>query len=169
MSMNSINPLIMPRNTSQQFQQSTPVSPQEWEYIQTMRRTGWDLNQQPQINQQPPQQYQSDPYIDFTNEFSKCSNTVQNRILNDPEFKSAIDECDKKIQSMVENIIRPQVMQTPDGRVSFERMLAVFRNVRDKYSKEESDSLETLQKLMQDEVVKKRIVELNNQKAGASK
>jgi hypothetical protein len=168
MSLSNLNPLAMPRNFSQPTAQTTPsVSPQEWEYIQTMRRTGWDTNQQPQIQQQP-QIPQSDPYVDFVNEFSKCSSVVQNKILNDPEFKPTMDDCDKRIQAMVEDLIRPQLMQTPDGRIAFEKMLATFRQVRDKYSKEESDNLEALQMVMQDEVVKKRIAELNKQKAGVT-
>lgn len=168
MSLSNINPLIMPKNFNQQpIQQSSPnVSPQEWEYIQTMRRTGWDINQQPQTQNQIQQ---SDPYIDFANEFSKCSSLVRNKILNDPEFKSTMDECDRKIQAAIEDVIRPQVMQTSDGRMAFERMLAVFREVRDKYTKEETENFEALQRVMQDEVVKKRIAELNNQKAGGNK
>ena len=71
------------------------------------------------------------------------------------------------MQSMIEDIIRPQVMQTPEGRVSFEKMLATFRQVKDKYIKEENESMEVLQKVMQDEVVKRRIAELSGmQKAG---
>ena len=169
MPLNSVNPLTFPINYGQQLsqQQNNPgFSPQEWEYIQTMRRTGWDMNQQPQNQPQQNQVQQSDPYIDFSNEFSKCSSVVQNKILNDPEFKVTMNECDKRIQSMVEDIIRPQVMQTTDGRLAFERMLATFREVKDKYIKEENESFEALQKVMQDEVVKKRIAELNQQKAG---
>ena len=167
MPLSNLNPLVMPRNFNQQsIQQTTPsVSPQEWEYIQTMRRTGWDMNQQPQIQNQIQQ---SDPYIDFAGEFSKCSSTVQNRIMSDPEFKSAMDECDRKIQAMIEDVIRPQVMQTSDGRMAFEKLLAIFRQVKDKYVKEESESLEALQKVMQDEVVKKRIAELNLTKEGTN-
>ena len=165
MSLNTLNPLVMPRNYGQstQTQTTTPsFSPQEWEFIQTMRRTGWDMNQQPQMVQNMQNQMQqSDPYIDFTNEFSKCSASVQNKVLNDPEFRSAMTECDNRMQAMVEDISRPQVMQTPDGRVAFEKMLAVFRQTKDKYVKEEADNLEALQKVMQDEVVKKRIAELN--------
>lgn len=169
MPLNSINPLIMPRNYGQQFtqqQNNANVSPQEWEYIQTMRRTGWDVTQQPQIQNQQNQVPQSDPYMDFVNEFSVCSPTVQSKILNDKNFKLAMEDCDKRIQAMLEDIVRPQLMQTPEGRISFEKMLATFREVRDMYKKEESESLEALQKIMQDEVVKKRIAELNNEKVG---
>ena len=166
MSLRHISPLVMPSNLMESsmqspMQQSASVSPQEWEYIQTMRRTGWDMNQQfPQQNQIP----QSDPYIDFVNEFGKCSSNVQNRILEDSEFKMTMNECDKRMQSMIEDVIRPQVMQTSEGRIAFERMLATFRQVRDKYIKEESENLEALHQVMQDEVVKQRIAELNNKK-----
>ena len=170
MSLSNLNPLIMHKNYNQNFQNnSSNFSPQEWEYIQTMRRTGWDVNQQPQFQNQN-QLIQSDPYSDFINEFSKCSLSVQNKILNDSDFKGAMTECDNRIQSMVEDIIRPQVMQTPEGRVSFEKMLAIFRQVKDKYVKEETENMEVLQKVMQDEVVKKRIAELNNmQKDGVER
>lgn len=165
MSLNNLNPLTMPRSFLQQpQQQASSVSPQEWEYVQSMRRTGWDMNQMPQV-QQPNQPQISDPYTDFSNEFSRCSTTVQNKILNDPEFKNAMLECDKKIQAMVEDVIRPQVMQTPDGRIAFERMLAIFRKIKDGYIKEETENLEVLQSFMQDEVVKKRIAELNAAKS----
>ena len=137
---------------------SNNVSPQEWEYIQQIRRTGYEPNNQPvqQINNQ------SDPYNDFEIEFSKCSATVQNKILNDSEFKQAMFECDRLIQATMEALIRPQVMQTRDGRIAFERLLATFRNIKDRYIKEEADNMERLQKLMQDDVVKKRLAELEN-------
>ena len=169
MSLSSLNPLIMPRNIAQPSQQQgQAVSPQEWEYVQSMRRTGWDMNQMPQMLQQN-QVPQSDPYLDFSNEFSRCSTSVQSKILNDPEFKSTMQECDRKIQSAIEDMVRPQVMQTPDGRISFERMLATFRQVKDKYIKEETENMEILQTFMQDEVVKKRIAELSaNKKVGDS-
>lgn len=114
------------------------MSPQEWEYIQQVRRTGYDPNQIPQMQTQQI----SDPYLDFQNEFGKCSNAVQRSILQDENFKMAMSECDRQIQSMVETIVRPQVMQTTDGRVCFERLLSAFRNIRDKYSEEEVKTIE---------------------------
>lgn len=167
MSLNSMNPLIMPRGYSPQVnQQNTSVSPQEWEYVQMLRNSGWNTQQIPQPYNQQNQVQKSDPYIDFTNEFSACSAIVKNKILKDPEFQVAMEECDKKIQSMIEDMIRPQLMQTPDGRLSFEKMLAKFRDVKEKYLKEENENFEALQKVMQDEVVKNRIAELNQSKGG---
>lgn len=136
------------------------VSPQEWEYIQQIRRTGYDQNQAQAQAQQ--QQQQSDPYNDFESEFSKCTGITQNKILNDDEFKSIMYECDKHIQSMVEKIVRPQVIQTKEGRIVFEKLLATFRQLKDRYSKEEEQNMEKLQMLMQDEVVRKRLMELEN-------
>lgn len=174
MSMSNINPLTLPRNftQSQPMQPQTPsVSPQDWEFVQTMRRSGWDYGQQPpqMQNQVQNQLPQSDPYMDFSNEFSRCSSGVQNRILNDPEFKNSMEQCDRVMQGAIEDIIRPQIMQTPGGRMAFEKMLATFRNVRDKYIKEESENLEALQRVMQDEVVKQRMAELSQQKVGENK
>lgn len=153
MSIMNQNPLIPNGNIFPN--KSTPnVSPQEWEYIQTMRRTGW---QEPPVQQ--PQQL-SDPYSDFEAEFSKCSTTVQNKILNDEEFKKSMQYCDNLMQSAIEDAVRPQVMQTPNGRIAFERMLATFRSVKDKYAQEEIQNMERLHKIMEDEVVKKRLAEL---------
>jgi hypothetical protein len=135
------------------------ASPNGWEYIQQLKQTGYDPYQ---MQQQVPQQNvaQSDPYTDFESEFSKCSSSVQGRILNDAEFKQSMLECDKIIQATVERLVRPQVMQTQEGRVAFERLLATFRNIKDKYAKEEVENMERLQKLMQDDVVKQRLAEI---------
>lgn len=136
------------------------VSPQEWEYIQQVRRTGYDPNQIQQIQNNQQQVQQSDPYNDFETEFLKCSSLVQNRIMQDEEFRNVMAECDKHIQHMVEQIVRPQVMQTKDGRLAFEKLLAIFRERKDAYAKEEADNMEKFQKLMNDEVVRKRMAEM---------
>ena len=107
------------------------------------------------------QQQISDPYTDFEIEFQKCSNIIQNKILNDDEFKFSMNECDKQIQHMVEQIVRPQVLQTKEGRISFEKLLATFRNIRDRASVEETQNLEKIQQLMQDDVIQKRLMELS--------
>lgn len=145
-------------------QQSTlpNVSPQEWEYIQQIRRTGYDPNQLQQIQNNQQQIPQSDPYNDFESEFLKCSSVVQNKIMQDEEFRNIMGECDKHIQHMVEQLIRPQVMQTKDGRLAFEKLLAIFRQRRDVYIKEEAENMEKFQKLMNDEVVRKRMAEIED-------
>ena len=106
---------------------------------------------------------QSDPYSDFELEFSRCSPVVQSKILNDPAFKQSMLECDNLIQATVESLVRPQVMQTRDGRIVFEKLLATFRNIKDSYAKEEADNMERIQRLMQDDVVKQRLAEIEKQ------
>ena len=139
-----------------QNQYQRNISPEQWEYVQQVRRTGYDPNMMPQV-QQPEQ---SDPYNDFITEFGQCSNVVQATILEDPEFKQCMAECDKKIQATMESLVRPQVMQTQDGRIAFEKLLASFRGVRDKAKQQEAQNMQRIQTLMNDDVVRKRIEEL---------
>lgn len=159
------SPLISGLNYGQSS--SAPaVSPQEWEYIQQVRRTGYDPNQAQQIQNQMQPQQQSDPYTEFETEFLKCSTIVQNKIMEDNEFKYIMAECDKQIQRMVEYIVRPQVLQTKDGRIAFERLLGAFKELKNKYSKEEMDNMEKIQMLMNDEVIRKRMMEMESAKKG---
>lgn len=159
MGFDSPTPLIGTFNNSQS-RISNNVSPQEWEYIQQVRRTGYDPNQLKAIQEQ---QNISDPYIDFQNEFNSCSTNIQQRIIENNDFKMAMSECDRQIQIMVENLVRPQVMQTKDGRIAFERLLAVFRKLKEGYANEEAENMKTINMLMQDEVVLKRLAELKGQ------
>lgn len=161
MGLNPQNPLISGYNVPKITMPN--VSPQEWEVIQQIRRTGYDPNQLQQIQQGVTQQI-NDPYVEFENEFSQCSPITQNKILNNEEFKTAMGECDRYIQHAIEQIIRPQVLQTKDGLMSFERLLATFRNIRDKISDEEGQNLAKIQALMQDEVIQKRLQELSGAK-----
>lgn len=138
------------------------ISPQEVEYIQQVRRTGYDFDQ---MRNMQAQQSMSDPYVDFQNEFNSCSSNIQQRIMEDNDFRMAMSECDKQIQSMVENLVRPQVMQTKDGRLAFERLLAVFRKLKEGYSHQEAENMKTINMLMQDEVVLKRLAELKGEGA----
>lgn len=146
-----------------QNQYQRNMSPEQWEYVQQVRRTGYDPNMMPQV-QQPQQPEQSDPYNDFITEFNQCSNVVQASILENPEFKQCMAECDKKIQATMEALVRPQVMQTQDGRVAFERLLASFRGVRDQAKQQEAQNMQRIQALMNDDVVRKRIEELEKNK-----
>lgn len=163
MAFTNQSPLVgsLPFGGTQTTNLQPSVSPQEWEYVQQIRRSGYDPNQIQQIQQQINQQVQqSDPYTDFENEFSKCSSIVQSNIMNNEEFQSVMKECDNQIQRTVEQLVRPQVMQTKEGRLCFEKLLAVFREQRDKYAKEEASNMEKLQRLMNDEVVRKRMLEM---------
>lgn len=51
-------------------------------------------------------------------------------------------------------------MQTPQGRVAFEKMLASFRDARDKISKQEAKNMEKIHMMMNDDVIKQRMMEI---------
>lgn len=51
-----------------QNQYQRNMSPEQWEYVQQVRRTGYDPNMMPQV-QQPQQPEQSDPYNDFISNY----------------------------------------------------------------------------------------------------
>lgn len=117
---------------------------------------------------------QTDPLSDFENEFAQCSLSIQKRIREDEEFRQAENACDICIQQTIQQIVKPYIMQDMNARMIFERMLAVFRQTKDRYIREEATATEQLQKIMQDEVVQQRIKELNqnpmpsNAEGGAS-
>ena len=50
------------------------------------------------------------------------------------------------------------------GRVAFERLLASFRGVRDQAKQQEAQNMQRIQALMNDDVVRKRIEELEKNK-----
>lgn len=61
---------------------------------------------------------------------------------------------------MVEDIIIPQVIATPQGRMAFENFVGTVKKLKDKYYQEEIETTQKIQQLMQDEVVKQRLNEL---------
>lgn len=107
----------------------------------------------------PPQQQISDPYTDLVNILNNCSGAVRQSIISNTEYKEVELECDMLIKQTMEELIIPQVLNKPQGRLVFEKLLGVTKKLRDKYSVEES---ETLQKIMGDPVLQKRLEELRN-------
>lgn len=103
----------------------------------------------------------SDPYMELMNIMGNCSGTVRANITNNPEYKEVEAECDMLIKQTMEELIVPQVLNKPNGRMAFEKMVAIAKKLRDKYSQEEIAVNEQFQKLMQDEVVQKRLQELS--------
>lgn len=156
MGLNPQNPLLGGMINYNLNSQSQNITPQDFEYVQQVRQTGSYI---PNPNQNFQQ---SDPYTDFTNEFSGCSVVVRDKIMQDPDFNMAMKECDRQMQLMVENYVRPQVLQTKDGRIAFERLLAVFREIKDKYAREEAANMDRFQRLMNDSKIQQRIIELEN-------
>lgn len=128
-------------------------NPQE---VELMMRQKFNQNSFSQNNPNP----QSDPYQEFQILMSSCPPNIKYKIMNNDEYIKCDQECEMLIKQAVEEAIIPQILNTPQGRVVFERFLGVAKKLKDKFSKEEVETAEQLQKLMQDEVVQKRLKEL---------
>ncbi len=104
---------------------------------------------------------QSDPYQEFQALMSSCSPNIKYKIMNNEEYIQCDNECEMLIKQAMEEAIIPQILLNPQGRLVFEKFLGVAKKLKDKYSKEEMDTAEQFQKLMQDEIVQKRLRELS--------
>ena len=105
---------------------------------------------------------QSNPYQEFQSLMNSCSSNIKYKIMNNEEYIQCDNECELLIKQAVEEAIIPQILSNPQGRVVFERFLGVTKKLKEKYSKEEMETAEQFQKLMQDEIVQKRLKELSN-------
>lgn len=133
-------------------------NPQEVELMMKQK-----FNQPYFQNQQGFQQnYDTDPYLELQQILSSCTSTVKQRIMNDNNYKICDNECEQLIKQAIEEIMIPQVLMTSQGRMAFENFVGVVKKLKDKYSKEEIETTQKLQTLMQDEIVKKRLQELTN-------
>lgn len=123
---------------------------------------------QNQLNQmQPTQQIQpqSNPYDDCIKLLSSCSDLVKQKIVNDKNYQQAENECELLIKQLWYAEIVPRVMQYQQGRIAFEQLLNVTKQLKQNYSQEEVQMTHNMQVLMQDEVVLARLRELQNQQS----
>lgn len=110
---------------------------------------------------------QSDPYQEFQILMSSCPPNIRYKIMNNDEYVKCDQECELLIKQAVEEAVIPQIINTPQGRIIFEKFLSIAKKLKEKYSQEEVETAEQLQKLMQDEVVQKRLKEIvGNDKIG---
>lgn len=128
-------------------------NPQE---VELMMRQKFNQNSLPQNSMLP----QSDPYQEFQMIMGSCPPNIRYKIMNNEEYVRCDQECELLIKQAVEEMIIPQILNTPQGRVTFEKFLGVAKKLKEKYSQEEVETAEQLQKLMQDEVVQQRLKEL---------
>lgn len=103
----------------------------------------------------------NDPYFELQQIMASCSATVKQKIMNDRNYMVCDQECEALVKQMVEDIIIPQVILTPQGRMAFENFVGTVKKLKDKYHQEEIETTQKLQQLMQDEVVKQRLQELS--------
>ena len=140
----------------QNFSNFQSVNPQEVELMMKQKFSQpYYQNQQTYKNG-----YENDPYFELQQILSSCSVTVKQKIMNDKNYIVCDEECETLIKQMVEDIIIPQVIATPQGRMAFENFVGTVKKLKDKYYQEEIETTQKIQQLMQDEVVKQRLSEL---------
>lgn len=147
------SPLVYPTGAPSQSHNPYLTQAQSSPEMEMIMRRKWNESQQ-QVPMQP------DPYMQFQNEMSQCSPTVKNKIMNDSDYIQADNQCEALLKQAIEEAIIPQLINTPNGRVAFERLTAITRNLKQKYIQDEVIANEQLQALMKDEVVINRLKEL---------
>lgn len=144
------------RNDWRNFSNFQSVNPQEIELMMKQKFSQpYYQNQQLYKNG-----YDSDPYLELQQTLSSCSATVKQKIMSDKAYMLCDGECETLIKQMVEDIIIPQVLATPQGRMAFENFAGTVKKLKDKYYQEEIETTKKIQQLMQDDVVKQRLQEL---------
>lgn len=139
------------------FSNFQSVNPQEVELMMKQKFS------QPYFQNQPIYKngYENDPYTELQQTLSSCSATVRQKIISDQNYRVCDEECEMLVKQMVEEIIIPQVIATPQGRMAFENFVGTVKKLKEKYYQEEIETTQRIQQLMQDEVVKQRLHELS--------
>lgn len=152
------SPLVSPYSypaVQTEKRQWIPQNPQEIELMMKQKF------QQPfQQNAMDFQNYQTNPYLELQAELANCSITVRNKIVSDPEYKMCDNTCDVLLKQMIEEVFVPQVLNTSQGRIAMEKFVGVVKQLKEKYSKEEANTAEQLQTLLNDDIVKQRMQQL---------
>ena len=145
------------RNDWRNFSNFQSVNPQEIELMMKQKFSQpYYQNQQMYKNG-----LENDPYFELQQILGSCSATVKQKIMSDKSYMLCDEECETLIKQMVEDIIIPQVIATPQGRIVFENFVGTVKKLKEKYYQEEIETTQKIQQLMQDEVVKQRLQELN--------
>ena len=132
------------------------VNPQEVELMMKQK-----FNQPYFTNSQFYQQnYDGSSYLELQQILSSCTPAIRQKIMLDKTYKECDSECEALIKQAIEEIIIPQVIMTPQGKMAFEKFVGTVKKLKEKYTQEEIEATQKLQALMQDEVVKQRLQEL---------
>ena len=160
---NNPSPLVYPSGNYRYNENRQPWNNQNPQEVELMMKQKF---QQPNIqNQTQFQNYQLDPYSELQNELLNCSVLVRNKIITDREYQVCDNECELLLKQAIEEVFVPQILNTPKGRVAMEKFVGVVKQLKEKYSKEEVQTNEQLQNLLNDEVVKKRMQQLAEQES----
>ena len=112
--------------------------------------------------QQPQQQALSDPYNDFKNLLNSCSDIVREKILNDNRFQQEYATCEEVLKQVLYAKVIPEVLSDQNGRIMFEKLFATAKNVKEELVQKDIQKEKQLELLMNDEVVLRRLQEIQN-------
>lgn len=107
-----------------------------------------------------PQQNQSNPYSDYVNVFNSLSDVAKEKILADERFSSVYAQCEACLKEYIYAQALPYVLETQGGRISFEQLYSITKTLKDEMTQRDLKKEKQLELLMQDEVVLKRLQEL---------
>lgn len=123
------------------------------------------IEQQNYLQQQQQQQYvnQNDPYTAGSTLLSQCSDLVRSKIMQDKHYQQVDAECEMLIKQFLYGNIIPQVLNSQQGRIAFEKWEQCIKELKQEYSKEEVAMTQNMNALLSDPVVVARLQELQNQ------
>lgn len=114
-------------------------------------------------NRMAPQQPQSTAYSDYVNVLNSCSDITRGRILEDDRFNNIYAQCEGYLKEYLYAQALPLVLETQQGRMAFEQLFAVTKALKEEYTQRDLQKERQLELLMQDEVVLRRLQELQQE------
>lgn len=111
---------------------------------------------------QQPQQSLSDPYNDFKNLLNSCSDVVREKILIDQRFQQEYATCEELLKQVLYAKVIPEVLADQNGRIMFEKLFATAKTVKEELIQKDIQKEKMLEQLMSDEVVLRRLQEIQN-------
>lgn len=113
------------------------------------------------------QQTQSNAYADYINTLSSCSDMTRGRILEDERFNIIYAQCEAYLKEYLYSQALPYILETQQGRMAFEQLYATTKALKEEYTQRDLQKEKQLELLMQDEVVLRRLQELQNEQPQA--
>lgn len=122
--------------------------------------------QQNQNIQQPPQQQSlSDPHLDYIKLLEATSTNIKLKMNDDIELQQCNYDCESIKSQALDELLIPQILQHPQARAIFERRLQTAKKLKVLEEGKVAQLQQQMETLMNDEVVMKRLQELQNNQA----
>lgn len=111
----------------------------------------------------PNQQQQlSNPYDDYIQTLNSVSDVTKQKITQDERFQVIYLQCTEILNQSLYAKVLPEVLSDQNGRIAFERLYTTTKALKDELVQKDIQKEKTLDLLMQDEVVLRRLQELQN-------